>query len=508
LIRALQIASQLALVGVPNITLLEDRSLRQNLRRHKRCGLLATTKLNNEDMTRLRQVLSDFEPQSLYSSTTSDSFYLIVDTGCSHSATGCSDDFIPGSIRDLDTPLEMEGIAGGLEIRQMGRVRYELLTDGGDVHFLETSAYLIPELPCRLFSPQAHFQEQFQLGLDPRESATFSIKQNTGVLTWENRSVTTVQFCNTTHLPRLRVYRSALDSAKALALKGCVTDEVNQNLTSLQKLALRFHFRLGHISFQHIQWLGRQGLLGPEGAKMGKSTLSILKCAACQFGKQGRTPIPGRRVSFADSGALTKDQVNPGQRIFVDQYESRAPGRTFSSKGASSSLKFVGGTLFYDAASGFISIQHQHGFTAAETIQSKMKFEQEALQSGVSVGAYHTDNGVFNAKEFLKEITDKGQGIQFSGVSAHHQNGVAENGIKVVVRNARTMMLHAALRWPGYADQDLWPMAMCHAVHLWNHTPKMVTGLAPIEIFSGSKSDYDHLLNAHPWGCPVYILEP
>jgi hypothetical protein len=177
---------------------------------------------------------------------------LIVDTGCSHSATGCSDDFIPGSIRDLDTPLEMEGIAGGLEIRQMGRVRYELLTDGGDVHVLETSAYLIPELPCRLFSPQAYFQEQFHLGLDPRESATFSIKRNISVLTWEDRSVTTVQFCNTMHLPRLRVYRNALDSAKALALKGCVTDEVNQNLTSIQKLALRFSFSVGtHIVPTH-----------------------------------------------------------------------------------------------------------------------------------------------------------------------------------------------------------------------------------------------------------------
>jgi hypothetical protein len=304
------------------------------------------------------------------------------------------------------------------------------------------------------------------------------------------------------------VYRNALDSAKALALKGCVTEEVNQNLTTKQKLALRFHFRLGHISFQHIQWLGRQGLLGPEGVKMGKDAITAPKCAACQFGKQGCTPISGRRVTFADSGALSKDKLLPGQRIFVDQYESRAPGRTFSSKGASSSLKYVGGTLFYDAASGYISIQHQHGLTAAETIQSKIKFEQEASQAGVSVNEYHTDNGVFNAQTFMQEIANKGQGIQFCGVSAHHQNGVAENGIKVVVQNARTMMLHVALRWPGYADQDLWPMAMCHAVHLWNHTPKMSTGLAPSEIFSGTKSDCTHLLNAHPWGCPVYILEP
>jgi hypothetical protein len=83
-------------------------------------------------------------------------------------------------------------------------------------------------------------------------------------------------------------------------------------------------------------------------------------------------------VSFADSGALTKDQL-----------------------------------------SGYISIQHQHGLAAAETIQSKIKFEQEASQNGVSIGAYHTDNWVFNAKEFMNEIAEKGQGIQFSGVSAH-----------------------------------------------------------------------------------------
>jgi hypothetical protein len=69
-------------------------------------------------------------------------------------------------------------------------------------------------------------------------------------------------------------------------------------------------------------------------------------------------------------------------------------------------------------------------------------------------------------------------------------------------------MLHVALRWPGFAEQELWPMAMSHAVHLWNHTPKMGSGLAPIEVFTGSKTDYTHLLNAHPWGCPVYVLEP
>jgi hypothetical protein len=456
--------------------------------------------------------LTDYSSQALFSSTpespNNDSFYLTVDSGCSRSSTGCIDDFVPGTLIDLEQPLEMEGIAGGLVVHQQGRVKYELLTDAGDIHVLETTAYYMPKLPCRLFSPQAHFQELFTSGQDPRERSGLVIKRNRGVITWADDTTTTLDFCENTYLPRLRVFRDALASAKALALKGCVTDEVNQNLTQIQKLALRLHFRLGHIAFQHVQWLGRQGWLGPEGVKMGTATLTAPKCAACQFGKQSRTPTPGKHVSFNESGALSKDQINPGQRIFVDQYESRSPGRTLLSKGGSSSLKFVGGTLFYDAASGYISVQHQHGFTAAETIQSKMRFEQEALQAGVSIKEYHTDNGVFKAQEFMNELSTKGQGIRFSGVSAHFQNGAAENGIKLIVRNARTMMLHVALRWPGFSEQELWPMAMSHAVHLWNHTPKMSSKLAPIEIFTKSTSDHSHLLNAHPWGCPVYILEP
>jgi hypothetical protein len=73
--------------------------------------------------------------------------------------------------------------------------------------------------------------------------------------------------------------------------------------------------------------------------------------------------------------------------INVYSWTNMAESRALS-RGGLSSLKYVGGTLFYDAASGCISVQHQHSFTAAETIQSKIRFEQEALQVGVSVDCY------------------------------------------------------------------------------------------------------------------------
>ncbi|MGH3053412.1 MAG: reverse transcriptase domain-containing protein [Gaiellaceae bacterium] len=109
----------------------------------------------------------------------------------------------------------------------------------------------------------------------------------------------------------------------------------------------------------------------------------------------------------------------------------------------------------------------------------------------------------------MKELYEKGQGIRMSGVSAQFQNGAAENAIKIVVQKARTMMIHAALRWPEAADKSLWPMALSHATYLYNHTPSMESGLSPAELFSRTKNqNHGELLNAHPWGCPTYVLTP
>ena len=39
--------------------------------------------------------------------------------------------------------------------------------------------------------------------------------------------------------------------------------------------------------------------------------------------------------------------------------------------------------------------------------------------------------------------------------------------------------------------------------------PTQDTGLSPEELWTGTKNTkHSHLLNAHPWGCPVYVLDP
>ena len=71
--------------------------------------------------------------------------------------------------------------------------------------------------------------------------------------------------------------------AKSLTNSVCVTNEANQNLTPSQKELFRWHFRLGHIGFQHVQWLIRTGRLKVHGNSKAVANCESPKCAACEF---------------------------------------------------------------------------------------------------------------------------------------------------------------------------------------------------------------------------------
>jgi hypothetical protein len=102
----------------------------------------------------------------------------------------------------------------------------------------------------------------------------------------------------------------------------------------------------------------------------------------------------------------------------------------------------------------------------------------------------------------------QGQSIQFSGVGAHHQNGLAEGYIRIVVEMARTMMQHAALHWPAEFEEELWPFAMDCAGWIWNNMPQREGGLTPFELLSGVAGGSGNLNQARVWGFPTYVLDP
>ena len=143
---------------------------------------------------------------------------------------------------------------------------------------------------------------------------------------------------------------------------------------------------------------------------------------------------------------------------------------------------------------------------ANETVAGKHKFENWATTNGVDIKAYCADNHTCNSNLFRQSCTAAGQGLTFSGVNAHHQNGVAERKIGHITNLARTMLFHAMISWPQHITTNLWPFAIKHAVDSHNATPG-VSGLSPLEFFSGLKSSFD-FTKFHTFGSPTFILEP
>ena len=177
--------------------------------------------------------------------------------------------------------------------------------------------------------------------------------------------------------------------------------------------------------------------------------------------------------------------------MFTDQLESRVRGRLLHTAGREQeSNKFCGSSVFVDAASGYVHIEHQVSLGATDSINAKSSFERMVRDLGVSVSQYHADNGIYNSKAYVQDLIDNQQDIRYSGVGAKWQNGVAEGTIRTVVSKARILMIHAALHWPEEEDETLWPLALTHAAYLFNHTPGEMNGIAPFEVFASQVSDH------------------
>ncbi|MBE0451949.1 MAG: hypothetical protein IBX70_14070, partial [Clostridia bacterium] len=255
---------------------------------------------------------------------------------------------------------------------------------------------------------------------------------------------------------------------------------------------------------------GRGIVISSKDAKV--SSCAPVLCAACQLGKQKRR-TPGTEKRGRQPGQemiLRRGNLQPGDMTSIDQYISTFPGRLPHSRGKEpQKQKYNGGTIFVDHASGHIFIYNQVSLRAGETLAAKKAYEHFAQQHGVNVKAYRADNLPFNSARFKEDIQLKHQTIDFSGVGAHHQNGVAERSIATVTNWARTLLLHFVLHWPDAADLELWPFALEMAVYCWNNLPKRETRRAPLEVFARELfPNYAHLRRLHVWGCPVYVLDP
>jgi Reverse transcriptase (RNA-dependent DNA polymerase) len=439
-------------------------------------------------------------------------FPIVIDTGATVSITPVKSDFV-GELRTPNDEV-IKGLTSTTKIAGYGRVRWMLKDCFGDQVIVETDALYIPEAEVRLFSPQTWFQEQRAGQLLVTWQATYLDPPGT-----TNQRLTFPYF-HANNLPM-----AFDDPQMALAIEFgsftsgqvnlSVADETNQNLTRAQKELLLWHWKLGHAGFAWVQQLLREPQDGsaPVIQVKNKSASSCPAplCAACQLARKTRTGA-GVSTEYKDPDKefrLKIDDLEPGNTVSMDQYQSPERGRLPNTYGKEKEeAKYGGGTIFIDHASTKIYVRHQVSLRAGETVQAKREFEQDAAKHGVRIKKYHADNGVFDSKEFSDHMKQCDQTIDFSGSGAHHQNGVAERGIRTVTEWARAMLLHAALHWPEQATIETWPFALDYAVYIWNNLPKRGLKISPLELFSKTRISSHHMQRTRVWGCPTYVLDP
>jgi hypothetical protein len=248
-----------------------------------------------------------------------------------------------------------------------------------------------------------------------------------------------------------------------------VSEEMNHNLTAPKRELLMWHQKWKHCDLDRVQTLLAKhrdvatSQLNPKhekGASCPKPT-----CAACCLSKTGRYSAPTTTVLDSINRNLNDDAPSPGDIVHIDHYMSGLPGRLPNTYGKEKpKARFTGGAIFVDGKMGFIHHHHQVSLRVGETLKGNNTFEKGASQFGVQIRTFKADSAPFSSIEFKNGVANKGQEITFSGVGAHHQNGVAERAIKTITSWAR-MMMHVILNWPDQTMLDLWPFAMDHAAY-------------------------------------------
>ena len=277
--------------------------------------------------------------------------------------------------------------------------------------------------------------------------------------------------------------------------------EVQHKLENRSAQLLRLHHKYGHIPFQRLKEMAKQGVIDCHHVHT-----PVPACAACLFGKatkkawRHRTPI--------NKTKSLKPATAPGERVSVDMLLSPTPGLIAQMSGSLTKRRYNYATVYVDNYSGYSYLHLQQSPDVDETLKGKLAFELHAKQHGIAILNYHADNGIFRANKWLLDCEQKQQGITFAGVNAHHQHGRAERRIRLLQELTRTQLIHLSNKWKKITATPLWPYAMKNSNECLNNTPNMQSKSKQTSAKLFSKSQIsDNPKYRIPFGAPCYILQ-
>ena len=75
----------------------------------------------------------------------------------------------------------------------------------------------------------------------------------------------------------------------------------------------------------------------------------------------------------------------------------------------------------------------------------------------MKVLAYHVDNRILKAWEWVQDCNNLWQQLTFPGAAVHYANGKAECMIQELQEMVQTMLIHANKHWSNAITMNLWP---------------------------------------------------
>jgi hypothetical protein len=154
-------------------------------------------------------------------------------------------------------------------------------------------------------------------------------------------------------------------------------EDVHLAVADNQAVLMRWHYRLGHLTFAKLKQLALNGEIPKKLA-----TVTPPKCAGCLFGTMTKIPWRGKETKASQEVFIA---TKPGECISVDQMASTEVGFFAQMKGKLTKKRYRCATIFVHHFSRLRFVHLQINDSSAETLRAKRAFETFAAEHGVRI---------------------------------------------------------------------------------------------------------------------------
>ena len=273
------------------------------------------------------------------------------------------------------------------------------------------------------------------------------------------------------HAPVEHVYR---------ALRGEIT------IATVEE-AVRLHARLGHVSFERMMQVCKEGMTDGVGRialsreQLHRAKEMIMDCSACLQGKGTRKPTGHRGL---DRGRA------PGEVLHMDTFFVR--------------LRDKRGEKYTEYCLVAVDPFSEFRWTVSAERKDLIGPQAEAIVRHAQTMTnnrvkriYSDGGGEFLNDKFKRFCRSNGTEMHISPPRDARMNGIAEANVGVCKDAARTMLIH------GNLPEAYWRRAVMHHTFVWNRTRiGRSTDMTPMEAMTGRRPNCMHL---GIFGCDVFV---